>query len=170
MADEEFIPVGKIAGAFGVKGWMKIFSLTQPRTNILKYSPLFISRNGEWVEAKVSGGHSQGKGIVMGLEQVTDRDQVMPLIGAELAIRKSQLPPAKEGEFYWSDLIGLSVINLEQQNLGVVDHLLETGAHDVLVVKDEQNTERLIPFVMEEIVSDVDLDAKTIHVDWGLDY
>jgi 16S rRNA processing protein RimM len=170
MADEEFVPVGKISGAFGVKGWMKIYSFTEPRANILQYSPLFISRHGEWIEVEVSGGHSQGKGIVMGLAQVTDRDQVTPLIGAELAIKKSQLAPAEEGEYYWSDLVGLMVINHQNQTLGKVDHLVETGANDVLVVLDEQRNERLIPFVLDEIVEKVDLDSQTIHVDWDVDY
>ena len=69
---EEFIPVGKISGAFGVKGWVKVYSFTEPRTNILQYSPLFLSRRGDWIEIKVSGGRLQGKGVVMGIENVTD--------------------------------------------------------------------------------------------------
>eukprot|EP00389_Voromonas_pontica_P010409 GDKH01015830.1.p2 GENE.GDKH01015830.1~~GDKH01015830.1.p2 ORF type:complete len:171 (+),score=50.70 GDKH01015830.1:321-833(+) len=168
-ASEEFIPVGKISGAFGVKGWVKVYSFTEPRTNILEYSPLFLSRQGEWVEIKVSGGHSQGKGLVMGITNVTDRDQVQPLIGAELAIKKDQLEPTSEDEFYWADLFGLNVENLDGELLGQVDHLLETGANDVLVVK-AKGKERLIPFVMDEIVKLVDLDNKLIRVDWDKDY
>lgn len=168
---EEFIPVGKISGAFGVKGWVKVYSFTEPRANILEYSPLFLSRQGEWIEIKVSGGHLQGKGVVMGIANVTDRDQVQPLIGSELAIKKTQLEPVDEDEFYWTDLMGLSVENLQGENLGVVDHLLETGANDVLVVKEPgQKQERLIPFVMDEIVTLVDLDNKLIRVDWEKDY
>lgn len=170
-ASEEFIPVGKISGAFGVKGWVKVFSFTDPRANILEYSPLFLSRRGEWIEIKVSAGHTQGKGVVMGIANVTDRDQVQPLIGSELAIKKEQLEPADEDEFYWADLQGLTVINLEDETLGQVDHLLETGANDVLVVKAKgDNTERLIPFVMDDIVKLVDLDKQLIQVDWGKDY
>lgn len=168
-ASEEFIPVGKISGAFGVKGWVKVYSFTEPRANILEYSPLFLSRQGEWVEIKVSGGHLQGKGLVMGIANVTDRDQVQPLIGAELAIKKDQLEPTEEDEFYWADLMGLSVENLDGDLLGQVDHLLETGANDVLVVK-AKGTERLIPFVMDEIVKLVDLDNKLIRVDWDKDF
>ncbi|MCX4193400.1 ribosome maturation factor RimM [Methylophaga sp. OBS1] len=166
---EEFIPVGKISGAFGVKGWVKVYSFTEPRANILEYSPLFLSRQGEWIEIKVSGGHLQGKGLVMGIANVTDRDQVQPLIGAELAIKKDQLEPTEEDEFYWADLMGLSVENLDGDLLGQVDHLLETGANDVLVVK-AKGTERLIPFVMDEIVKLVDLDNKLIRVDWDKDF
>lgn len=122
------------------------------------------------MEAKVVGGQVQGKGIVMGLSNITDRDQVTALVGSELAIKNTQLVPAEDGEFYWSDLIGLTVINTQQQTLGTVDHMLETGAHDVLVVIDENKQERLIPFVLDEIVEQVNLDKQIIHVDWGLDY
>ena len=168
---EEFIPVGKISGAFGVKGWVKVFSFTEPRANILQYSPLYLSRQGEGMEIKLSGGHVQGKGVVMGISNVTDRDQVQPLIGAELAIRKDQLEPAADDEFYWADLIGLKVENLEGDALGQVDHLLETGANDVLVVKaDDQDKDRLIPFVLDEVVKQVDLEQQWIQVDWGKDY
>ncbi len=168
---EEFVPVGKISGAFGVQGWMKIFSFTEPRNNILKYSPLYISRKGEWVEVKVSGGRVQGKGVVMGLVDVTDRDQVLALIGSELAIKKTQLKPTGKDEFYWSDLIGLDVVNLKDEHLGQVASLLETGANDVLVVQNKENkTEQLIPFVMDEVVELVDMDKKVIRVNWELDY
>jgi 16S rRNA processing protein RimM len=171
MTSEEFVPVGKISGAFGVKGWVKVFSFTDPRKNILSYSPLYISRKGEWIEVKKSGGRTQGKGVVMGLENVTDRDQVLPLIGAELAIKNTQLKPTAKGEFYWSDLVGLTVVNLQDREFGQVDHLLETGANDVLVVKEDgKNEERLIPFVMDDVVKLVDLDSKLIRVDWEMDY
>ena len=170
-SSEEFVLVGKISGVFGVKGWMKIFSFTDPRKNILSYSPIYISRKGEWVEAKVAGGRVQGKGVVIGLVDVTDPDQVLPLIGSELAIKKEQLKPAGNGQFYWSELIGLTVTNLDDVVLGQVDSLFETGARDVLLVKDKaQKIERLIPFVMDEIVELVDLDKGIIRVDWELDY
>ena len=107
----------------------------------------------------------------MGLENITDRDQVLALIGSELAIKKTQLKPAGKDEFYWSDLIGLTVVNLDEQVLGQVDSLLETGANDILVVQDkQQKIERLIPFVMEEVVKLVNLDKQLIQVDWELDY
>jgi len=170
-ANDEFVLLGKISGVFGVKGWMKIFSFTEPRKNILSYSPIYMSRKGEWIEMEVSGGRVQGKGVVLGLANVTDPDQVLPLIGSELAIKRSQLKPAAKDEFYWSQLIGLTVINMNDEVLGKVDSLLETGAHDVLLVKDkERKTEQLIPYVMEEVIQLVDLDEALIRVDWELDY
>lgn len=166
----EYIPVGKISGAFGVKGWVKVYSFTDPRENILSYSPLYLSRKGEWVEVKVVGGRLQGKGVVMSLSGVTDRDQVLPLVGVELAIAKTQIKPAGKDEYYWSDLIGMSVVNVQDEQLGEVESLLENGAHDVLVVLNKDKTERLIPFVLDDIVELVDLGNKVIRVDWELDY
>ena len=166
----EYIPVGKISGAFGVKGWVKIYSFTDPRENILSYSPLYLSRKGEWVKVKVVEGRLQGKGVVMSLSGVTDRDQVLPLVGVELAIAKTQIKPAGKDEYYWSDLIGMSVVNVQDEQLGEVESLLENGAHDVLVVLNKDKTERLIPFVLDDIVELVDLDNKVIRVAWELDY
>jgi len=168
---EEFILVGKVSGAFGIQGWVKIFSFTEPRKNILAYSPLYISRKGQWVKLDVVSGRVQGKGIVMSLEGITDPDQVLPLVGSELAITKEQLKPTENDEFYWSQLIGLTVINVKDETLGIVERLHETGANDVLIVKNkEQKTEHLVPFVMEEVVQLVDLDKQIIRVDWELDY
>ena len=150
---------------------MKVFSYTDPRKNILSYTPLYLSVKGQWVEAKVSNGRVQGKGIVIALENVTDPEQVLPLIGTALAIKKEQLKPTRSDEFYWSELTGLKVINLDGHVFGQVDSLVETGAHDVLVVKNEdQKTECLIPFVLEEIIQNVDLDNGIIEVDWEVDY
>ena len=167
----EYIPVGKISGVFGVKGWVKVFSFTEPRENILEYKPLYVLRHGDWLPIDVNGGQLQGKAVVMSLENVIDREQAMALIGSELAIKRSQLVETEDDEFYWADLIGLSVINTEDQLLGQVDHLLETGANDVLVVNAiEADTQYLIPFVLEKTVLNVDLGNKQIRVDWQTDY
>jgi 16S rRNA processing protein RimM len=168
---EGFIPVGKISGAFGVKGWVKVYSYTEPRENILNYKPLFISRKGEWVELKVNNGRVQGKGIVIEVEGVTDPDHVLPLIGAELAITKQQMKPTSKDEYYWSQLIGMNVKNERDVDFGNVVSLLETGAHDVLVVQNKLNkSEQLIPFVLDDIVLEVDVESNLIRVDWELDY
>jgi len=150
---------------------MKIFSFTQPRKNILSYSPLYLFTKGQWIEAKVTNGRVQGKGIVISLDNITAPDDVLPLIGTELAIKGHQLKPTEPDEFYWSDLTGLEVLNVNGVHLGRVDNIVETGAHDVLLVKDKVlNTQRLIPFVMGEIVKEVSLVNGVIRVDWELDY
>ena len=168
---EELVTVGKILGTFGIKGYLKILSFTDPRSNILSYSPFYISCKEEWIEARISKGRLQGKSVVIKLDDFTSKSHALPLIGAELAIKSKQLKPVKKGEFYWSNLIGLTVINSQEQILGQVNYLIETEAHDVLVVKEDgQCRERLIPFVMGETIEIVDFDDRVIRVNWGTDY
>ncbi|HID81212.1 MAG TPA: ribosome maturation factor RimM [Chromatiales bacterium] len=157
--------VGRITGVFGVKGWVKVFSHTQPKENILTYSPWLLKQNqNEWQEVDLVAGHRQGKGIVASLEGCTDRDQAAALKGADIAIRNEQLASLAKDEFYWADLIGLTVLNQENLLLGKVESLIETGANDVLVVRGEQ--EVLIPFAMPQIIKQIDLDAGQMIVDW----
>ena len=168
MTDRRFINVGKISGVFGVKGWLKIFSYTEPRENILTYSPWQL-RKGEWCERlEVSGGRRQGNALVAQLDGIEDREAAARLAGCQIFIEREQLPAAGGDEYYWTDLCGLKVFNRDGQELGVVDHLLETGANDVLVVTGER--ERLIPFLMGNTVIKVDLAAGCLHVDWDPDF
>jgi 16S rRNA processing protein RimM len=166
--EQDFIVVGKIGSPFGIKGWVKVFSYTDPEDNILRYKPWFIQQEGQWNSVSVNEGRIHGKVLVAHIESVDDRNSAEFLKGCDIAIRREQLPPAPSGEYYWIDLIGLRVINQQGIDLGVVDHMLETGANDVLVIKGDK--ERLIPFVMNEFIKSVDLDKQTIHVDWDVDF
>lgn len=168
MDDKRYLTIGKISGVFGVKGAVKVFSYTEPRENILKYPVWVLTKNTEFKQVNVLGGQAQGKAIVATLANVVDRDQAAELNGWEVVIERSQLPPAAEGEYYWADLVGLSVETTEGVALGIVDHLLETGANDVLVVKGER--ERLIPFIREQTIRAIDLDKGLIVVDWDPDF
>jgi len=172
---EQWVPVGKISGLFGVKGWMKIYSNTQPRENILSYSPWFLQREGRWQEFELVSGQAHGKGVIAQLSGCQDRDAAAELIGTEIAIKRSQLPTAAPGEYYWSDLKGLTVVNLQGIELGKVVSLMETGANDVLIVhgaaeKGKAKRERLIPYVVKQVIQDVNLDTKTMTVDWDADF
>ncbi len=174
--EQEYIVVGKISSPFGVKGWVKIFSFTDPIENIFQYQPWFIKQKGNWKTIAVEQGRIHGKALVAHITAVNDRDGAEHLKDCEIAIQRTQLPAAKPGEYYWIDLIGLQVINQQGIVLGVVDHLMETGANDVLVVREEKQgtklggKERLIPFVLNEFIKSVDLDDKTIRVDWDADF
>lgn len=161
--------VGQVSGVFGVKGWVKVFSFTDPRENILQYSPWFLQKNNQVKEYKLIGGRRQGSLVVAELQDVADRDQAAELMGSEILILKKQLPKPESGEYYWADLIGLDVQNQEGIRLGTVDNLMETGANDVLVVVDG-DTERLIPFLQQSTVIKVDLDNGLIVVDWDPDF
>lgn len=166
---DDYIVVGRINGLHGVRGWIKVFSYTQPRENILSYPVWYLKRQGEWIETVLEDGHPQGKGIIAKLKGCDDRDAAAAMMETTIAIRREQLPKARPDEYYWADLEGLRVINLEGVELGVVDHLLETGANDVLVVK-QGKIERLIPFVQEQFVKNIDLAAGQMTVDWDPDF
>lgn len=159
--------LGRIVGIFGVRGWVKVHSDTRPPEAILKYRPWRVGKDGAFREVELAEGRPHGRGIVVRLEGCTDRDAAAQLVGNEVAVELSQLPPPKQGEYYWAQLEGLKVVNLEGQELGTVSHLFETGANDVLVVKDKR--ERLIPYTCDAIRS-VDLDAGVLQVDWDADF
>lgn len=158
---------GRITGLFGVQGWVKVFSHARPREAIVDYSPWLVKTAGDWREMVVEAGRAHGKGVVVKLAGVDDRDQASQLIGADIAIRYAQLPPPSKGEYYWAQLVGLEVVNLAGQSLGKVDHLFETGANDVLVVRNGK--ERWLP-VTADVFREVDLEAGLIRVDWDADF
>lgn len=167
--------MGRVSGVYGVRGWVRIFSYTEPRENILEYQPWFVKTgSGDWSEQRHIEGRRHGKGVVAHLEHCPDRDAAHALIGSEIAVRREQLPDTGAGEFYWNDLIGLQVVNQQGDALGTVDHLLETGANDVMVVRpcagslDER--ERLIPWLVPSVIADVDLAGRRINVDWDTEF
>lgn len=167
-ATDKLVIVGRVSGLYGVRGWVKIFSYTEPRENILDYDSWQVGRTGHWRIERVAEGRPHGKGVVARLAGCDDRDAASLLVGQEIAIYRSQLPDADQGDFYWTDLEGLRVRTPEGVDLGKVDHLLATGANDVLVVEGDR--QRLIPFVLDEIVRQVNLDEGWIEVDWDPEF
>ncbi len=152
-----------------MRGWVRVYSFTQPRENIIQYKPWYLRRdNGDWREAELEQGRAHGKGVVARLADCADRDQAQLLMGYEIGIREDRLPTLRPGEHYWKDLVGLQVLNIDGEDFGKVDHLLETGANDVLVVKGER--QRLVPFVMKQVIVEVDLEQGLIRVDWDKDF
>ena len=160
--------MGRVSGLFGVRGWIKVYSHTSPKEGILSYSPWYIRHGEVWEARKLLAGHRQGKGVVAHLVGCDDRDQAAQLQGCDIAVRREQLPDLSAGEYYWTDLQGLRVVNLQGVELGRVSHLFETGANDVLVVEGER--ERLIPYTWGEAVRSVDLEAGLMVVDWDPDF
>ncbi|TVQ73845.1 MAG: ribosome maturation factor RimM [Chromatiaceae bacterium] len=162
------IVVGRISGVHGVRGWVKLFSETDPRDRILQYEPLLMERNGQWQAVPLEDGRPQGKGVVAKFAGMDDRDVAATYVGCQLAIRPEQLEPLPEGEYYWADLIGLEVETLDGISLGRVENLIQTGANDVLVVRGDR--ERLIPYLREQVIHEIDLDAGRMRVDWDPDF
>ncbi|MGB5201686.1 MAG: ribosome maturation factor RimM [Sedimenticolaceae bacterium] len=167
--EQRFVTLGRISGAHGIQGWVRVRSETSPRENIVGYSPWHLVRGGRREVWSVDAGHRQGKVVVAKLVGCDDRDGAEALIGAEVTVPREQLPETtRPGEFYWADLIGLRVITLEGAELGRIVQLFETGANDVIVVQGER--ERLVPYVWQQVVRDVDFAAGEMRVDWDPEF
>lgn len=164
------IILGRIAGVFGIRGWVKIESWTRPVGNILDYPEWQLGQSGRWTRVRLLEGRSQNKGLVARLADEAgvawdDRDRAARLTGSEIAVDRGQLPAPAANEFYWIDLVGLEVETLEGRRLGRVKALFEIPAHDMLVVEAGER-EYLIPCVLGPIVKQVDLSAGRVRVDW----
>ena len=163
------VVMGKVVGAQGILGWVKVQTFTEYLDGLLDYDTWYVGNEQTWrplqvLEANVHGG----KVVIAKLQGIVDRTAAEKCKGLLVAIPRAELPDQEEGEYYWSDLIGLSVQNLAGESFGTVDSLLETGANDVLVVKGEGG-ETLMPFIAS-VIQQVDLKNKKILVDWQVDY
>jgi 16S rRNA processing protein RimM len=163
----DWIVMGRIAAPFGIKGWVKVQPYSEDPGTLMDFESWRIGRGELQTYYAVEAAQGHGKALVAKLAGIEDRDAAYALRGQEISVAKSALPPPEENEFYWSDLIGLKVVNREGIELGRVDNLMESGANDLLVVKGTR--EHLIPFVAA-FVGKIDLAGKTIEVDWGEDY
>lgn len=159
--------MGRIVGLFGVRGWVKVLSYTDPREAVLNYAGWLLRHKGEWQAVEVAAGQRHGKAVIAHIAGFDDRDQAAALVGSEIGVLRAVLPQTEEGQYYWMDLIGLRVVHRDGTELGKVQSMLETGANDVMVVMGEQ--ERLIPFIKDTVVISVDLADKVINVDWEWD-
>lgn len=168
-ARPRMVLMGRVLGAFGVRGELKVESFADPVGAILRYLPWTL-RGPDGAERTLDGvrGRETAKGVVATLPGVDDRDGAEAMRGTEILVPRSALPPPGPDEYYWVDLEGLRVVTLEGVDLGTVSHLLATGANDVLVVKGDR--ERMLPFVQPQFVTAVDFDAGTITVDWDPDF
>lgn len=162
----DYIIIGKFASTHGVHGWIKVRAYTEFGPAILDYLPWYLHRNNTFTPLQVESGKTQGNTIMAKLVGIDTPEEARLLTGASIAIPRSLLPSLKENEYYWSDLVGLNVINQRGECLGKVIYLMETGSNDVLVVKGEK--EIAIPYLMGSIVTRVDLAKQEIHVDWEL--
>ncbi|HET7312824.1 ribosome maturation factor RimM [Salinisphaera sp.] len=172
-APQRHVVLGRVHGLFGVRGWVKVYSYTRPAEAILGYERWWIGNAGERRDYRVLEARVQGKTLVARLadaddEPLPDRDAALELLDLDIAVERGDLPEPEPGEYYWFDLIGLNVVTVDGHDLGRVTAMMETGANDVLVVRGDR--ERLIPLVIEQFVTAVDLEGGTIHVDWDPDF
>lgn len=169
MNKDRYVILGRVSGAYGIKGWIRVHSETDPVQNILQYRPWFLQTGDSWQEYNPLGGRRQGKGMVARLQQCADRDAAEALKGCAIAVKRQQLPDSgNEHAFYWTDLEGLRVLTTQGDDLGMISHLFETGSNDVMVVQGDR--ERLIPYIWEQVVCQVDLENRQMLVDWDKEF
>jgi|TARA_B100001750_G_C15342486_1_gene512980 16S rRNA processing protein RimM len=168
MEDDKKIYLGKITGVHGIKGWLKIQSFSSPPENILNYPQWIINNQGEEDLYSIEKGRKQNNKIVVKLENINDRNTAEALINSKIQILRSDLPKLSNENYYWSDLVGLNVLNSEEKMIGKIESLIETGANDVMVINSSKNKRILIPFVMHEIVKEVNIELSYVKVDWSM--
>jgi len=167
-APSRLIVLGQVSGAVGVKGWIRVYSHTKPRDNIVNFDAWVLRLNGMDRHVVLEGNECRERNVLVKVRGTDDRDSALGLVGAEIAVERNLLPLCDPGEYYWADLEGLEVRTIAGQSLGHIDYLFSTGAHDVMVLIGDR--ERLIPFVLEEIVCEVNIDGGFLVVSWDSDF
>ena len=166
------IVIGRISGTHGTRGWLKVFSYTDPRENIFLYQPWLLGAGSEessaaWAEIEFADCGTSGKTLVVKLPGIEDRETAYQFVGRSLAVYRERLPEPEQGEYYWADLMHMEVVALTGERFGKVVDIHATGANDVLIVQGDRR--RTIPFVMGEVIRRVDEEASLITVDWEWD-
>ncbi len=162
------VVLGRIVGAFGVLGWVKIESYTDPIDNILDYPVWQLSEGSNWKPAKVITGRVTAKGVQAQLDSIADRTVAERSRGTLIAIARNELPEPKAGQYYWDDLVGLDAYSPEGGLLGRIEEIRSTPAHALLAIAGEhegKRVEHLVPLVSERLLK-VDLTTRRATVDW----
>lgn len=170
MTTQNISIVGKLGSTYGIRGWLRIYSSTEQAESIFNYQPWFLNIKGQWQAVELESWRYHSHDLIVKLKNIDDRDVAQTLTNVEIGVSADNFPELEEG-YYWHDLIGCQVLNLQGYQLGVVSDMMETGSNDVFVVKANLNDafskqERLIPYLERTVVKRVDLATKTIEVDW----
>ena len=165
------VTLGKVGAVYGIKGWLKIHSFTDDQEAILDYFPWSLKLGNKVQSVEITDWRKHNNGIVVKVAGIDDRDIAQKLVGSEIFVSEDALSDLPEGEFYWRDLIGMTVVTDKGYDLGQVSDIMETGANDVLVVKANLKDgfgkkERLIPYLMDQVILSVSTENKQICVDW----
>ncbi len=175
MNGKDLVVLGKFGAVYGINGWLKVNSYTDIPEGIFDYTPWQIQLQGNWRQVQITGKKRHGNGLIVKLADVADRDQAQLYVNADIAVERSALPQLAEGDFYWRDLMGMAVVNEAGYHLGEVVDMMETGSNDVLVVKANKSdafgkTERLLPFLTDSVIKEVNNAERRILVDWDPDF
>ncbi len=166
---QKYVVIGKFGKTHGLQGWIRVYPFTETVEAMLSYKPWYIAVKEEREELKIDGVHPHGRAIIVHIEAVNDVDAVRYYTDKEIFVLHDQLPKLDNDEYYWSDLKGLTVVNREGVELGVIDHLMETGSNDVLVVLGKKK-QHVIPFLREKFVLEIDFDKNIMIVDWDPEF
>ena len=167
MADDiSPLVIGRITGVYGIKGWVKVRSFTRPASNLINYSPLLLKIEGNWQESAIEAAQYRGDRLLVKLQGVDSPEQARTYRPCDIGIAAEKLPQLPEQQYYWHQLIGMSVFDIQNAMIGNVDEIAETGANDVLVVRTNEKKRILIPLVMDIYVKSVDIANHRICVDW----
>jgi 16S rRNA processing protein RimM len=162
------VVVGQLASPYGVQGWLKVHSLTNPKENIFNYTPWQFYLNNQWVLLKIKAHRFTSHPPIIQLEDCLTPEDAKRYTGINIGVNKSQLPQLPMGKYYWAELIGLHVTTTDGTPLGKVDHLMETGSNDVLVVIGLKK--HLIPYLPNQVVLQINLAEQSIVVDWDPEF
>lgn len=163
------VVLGQIGAPFGIKGWVHLQVYADPSKNILSYKAWYIKSKHDWQKRQVLEIRPHGKNYVALLDGILDREQAKTLTQAQFGVLREELPDLPEDHHYWTDLIGLTVVNEDNIKLGIVKNLFETGANDVLVVTGEEK-EHLIPYVPDQYILSVDYTDRIMRVHWDPEF
>jgi 16S rRNA processing protein RimM len=165
--------IGKVTGVYGIKGWVKVYSHTEPMENVFSYGDWFVNMNGQWTPVKVRSWRPHGKGLVAALDDCQDRTLAQKYCQCEVAVLKDALPKSDDGEFYYHQLESLLVVTTDDVVLGRISHLFNTGANDVMVVKPCKESldgrERWLPYA-DPCLQDISLEDGIVKVDWDPEF
>ncbi len=168
------ITLGRIGRVHGIKGWLRLISFTEPADNILEYHSFSAQLQGKSLILQMDDVQPQGKAYIAHFVGFDNPESARELTGLELQVSVDTLPVLADGDYYWHQLQGLRVRNLQGEDLGSITGMLATGANDVLVVKGDLQSidrrERLIPYLDTAVVKTVDLEEGWVTVDWQADY
>ena len=165
---DRYISVGKVGAPHGLDGAVKVVSFTEHPEDIFDYDPWHINKNGQYIEISLEGEAVHGKYLVAQFVGSEDRDSAQQWTNCEIAVKRSQMPELPDGEYYWSDLEGMTVKTVEGLILGTIEEVMETGANPVLVIQGEKR--RLVPYLPEKVVKEVNLATNYVIVDWDSDF
>ncbi len=165
---ESTVLVGRILGPWGVQGWVGVYSWTDPPEALFDYHPWLVGEDQRPVE--LNEWRRSGKRLLASLTGIETPERAAEFTGLDLRVERALLPPPEPGHYYWHDLIGLEVVNLQDFRWGRIRRMLPTGAHDVMEVSGEARASVLIPFAQPEVVREVDLEAGRVRVDWPEDW